>query len=143
MGIFSKFKTRAEPTVEPQIDDVLLRTLLNGETITREKALMLPAVSSCVDLISNFVACMPVKLYKYKQGTVTEVEGDTRTRLLNGDTGDTLDGYQVKKAMVEDYLLGKGGYAYIHRQRNDVTGIFYVEEKDIAILKNADPVHKK
>ena len=104
---------------------------------------MLPAVSSCVDLISNFVACMPVKLYKYKQGTVTEVEGDTRTRLLNGDTGDTLDGYQVKKAMVEDYLLGKGGYAYIQRHRNDVTGIFYVEEKDIAILKNADPVHKK
>ena len=143
MGIFSKFKTRAEPTVEPQIDDVLLRALLNGETITREKALMLPAVSSCVDLISNFVACMPVKLYKYKQGTVTEVEGDTRTRLLNGDTGDTLDGYQVKKAMVEDYLLGKGGYAYIQRHRNDVTGIFYVEEKDIAILKNADPVHKK
>ena len=143
MGIFSKFKTRAEPAVEPQIDDVLLRALLNGETITREKALMLPAVSSCVDLISNFVACMPVKLYKYKQGTVTEVEGDTRTSLLNGDTGDTLDGYQVKKAMVEDYLLGKGGYAYIQRHRNDVTGIYYVEEKDIVILKNADPVHKK
>ena len=37
MGIFSKFKTRAEPTVEPQIDDVLLMALLNGETITREK----------------------------------------------------------------------------------------------------------
>ena len=143
MGIFSRFKTRAEPTVEPQIDDVLLRALLNGETITREKALMLPTVSSCVDLISNFVACMPVKLYKYKQGAVTEVEGDTRTRLLNGDTGDTLDGYQLKKAMVEDYLLGKGGYAYIQRQRNDVTGIFYVEEKDISILKNADPVHKE
>ena len=143
MGIFSRFKTRAEPTVEPQIDDVLLRALLNGETITREKALMLPTVSSCVDLISNFVACMPVKLYKYKQGAVTEVEGDTRTRLLNGDTGDTLDGYQLKKAMVEDYLLGKGGYAYIQRQRNDVTGIYYVEEKYITVMKNTDPVHKE
>jgi HK97 family phage portal protein len=143
MGIFSRFKTRAEPTVEPQIDDVLLRAILNGETITREKALTIPAVSGCVDLISNFVACMPVKLYKYKQGAVTEVENDTRTRLLNGDTGDTLDAFQMKKAMVEDYLLGKGGYAYIQKQRNDVTGLFYVEEKYITVMKSADPVHKE
>lgn len=143
MGIFSRNKTRAEPTLEPVVDDVLLRALLNGETITREKALTLPAVSGAVDFICNSVACMPVKLYKYKQGKVTEVENDARTRLLNGDTGDTLDAFQMKKAMVEDYLLGKGGYAYIQRQRNDVTGIYYVEEKYITVMKNTDPVHKE
>jgi HK97 family phage portal protein len=143
MSIFSRFRTRDEPTVEPKVDDVLLRALLSGETITREKALTLPAVSGAVDFICNSVACMPVKLYKYKQGKVTEVEGDPRTKLLNGDTGDTLDGFQMKKAMVEDYLLGKGGYAYIQRQRNDVTGLFYVEEKYITIMKTPDPVHKE
>ena len=143
MGIFSRNKTRAEPITEPVVDDVLLRALLGGETITREKALTLPAVSGAVDFICNAVACMPVKLYKYKQGRVTEVEGDPRTRLLNGDTGDTLDAFQMKKAMVEDYLLGKGGYAYIQKQRNDVTGLFYVEEKYITIMKSADPVHKE
>ena len=143
MGIFSRNKTRAEPILEPVVDDVLLRALLNGETITREKALTIPSVSGCVDLICNFVACMPVKLYKYKQGMVSEVENDPRTKLLNGDTGDTLDAYQLKKAMVEDYLLGKGGYAYIQRQRNDVTGIYYVEEKYITVMKNTDPVHKE
>lgn len=144
MGIFSRFRTRDEPTnVEPQIDDVLLRALLGGETITREKALTLPAVSGAVDLICNAVACMPVKLYKYKQGRVTEIENDLRTRLLNGDTGDTLDAFQMKKAMVEDYLLGKGGYAYIQKQRNDVTGLFYVEEKYITVMKTPEPVHKE
>ena len=143
MGIFSRNKTRAEPILEPVVDDVLLRAVLNGETITREKALTIPSVSGCVDLICNFVACMPVKLYKYKQGMVSEVENDPRTKLLNGDTGDTLDAYQLKKAMVEDYLLGKGGYAYIQRQRNDVTGIYYVEEKYVTVMKNTDPVHKE
>ena len=49
----------------------------------------------------------------------------------------------MKKAMVEDYLLGKGGYAYIQKQRNDVTGLFYVEEKYITVMKSADPVHKE
>ena len=145
MGIFSKLlRTRAEPPGgEPQIDDVLLKALLRGETITREKALTLPAVSGAVDFICNTVACMPVKLYKYKQGKVTEVEGDSRTKLLNGDTCDTLDAFQMKKAMVEDYLLGKGGYAHIQRSRNDVTGIYYVQENYISIMKNADPIHKE
>lgn len=144
MSIFGKFRTRDEPTVtEPIVDDVLLRALLNNETITREKALTLPAVSGAVDFICNTVACMPVKLYKYKQGKITEVENDNRTRLLNGDTGDTLDAFQLKKAMVEDYLLGKGGYAYIQKQRNDVTGIYYVEENYITVMKNPDPIHKE
>lgn len=145
MGFFGNlFKRDIEaPTVEPQVSDVLLRAFLNGETITREKALTLPSVSGAVDFICNSVACMPVKLYRYDKGKVTEVEDDQRTNLLNGDTGDTLDGFQLKKAMVEDYLLGKGGYAYIQRQRNDVKGIYYVEEKNITIMKTPDPIHKE
>lgn len=144
MGFFDRYKKRdTTPTIEPQVSDVLLRALLNGETITREKALTLPAVSGAVDFICNSVACMPVKLYKYKQGKVTEVENDSRTKLLNGDTGDTLDAFQMKKALVEDYLLGKGGYAFIQKNRNDVTGLYYVQENNVAILKNADPIHKE
>ena len=144
MSIFEKFRTRDEPKArEPVVDDVLLRALMNNETITREKALTLPAVSGAVDFICNAVACMPVRLYKYKQGKITEVENDNRTKLLNGDTGDTLDAFQLKKAMVEDYLLGKGGYAYIQKQRNDVTGIYYVEEKYITVMKTPDPIHKE
>jgi HK97 family phage portal protein len=142
MGFFDRFKTRDEPQVTPPMTDALLSALMNGETITREKALTLPAVSGAVDLICNTVACMPVKLYKYKKGQVEEVEGDNRVALLNGDTGDTLDAFQFKKAMVEDYLLGKGGYAYIEKDRNDVVALRYVEEIYITILKNFKPIYK-
>ena len=131
-----------EPQIEPEVDDVLLRALLNGETIDREKALTLPAVSGAVDLISSCVACMPVKLYKVKQGKVEEVTDDVRVRLLNGDTGDTLDGFQMKKAMVEDYFLGKGGSCYIERKRNDVEGLYYVEDRFIEIMKTYEPIYK-
>ena len=150
MGLFNFWKRDTEQTT-PQpapyspsnnVNDVLLQALLQGETIDRHKALTLPAVSGAVDFISSMIASMPVKLYKYKQGNVEEQEGDTRTRLLNGDTGDTLDGYQLKKAMVEDYLLGRGGYCYIERNRNEVTGLYYVEEIYIAILKNYKPIYK-
>lgn len=142
MWFFNRSKRDTEPVVEPQVSDVLLRALLTGEPITRQKAMTLPAVSAAVDFITSTVACMPVRLYKRTKGVVEEVENDPRVRMLNGDTGDTLDGYQLKKAMVEDYLLGKGGYCYIQRSRNDVTGLYYVATDNVSININADPIHK-
>lgn len=142
MWLFNRSKRDTEPVVEPQVSDVLLRALLTGEPITRQKAMTLPAVSAAVDFITSTVACMPVRLYKRTKGVVEEVENDPRVRMLNGDTGDTLDGYQLKKAMVEDYLLGKGGYCYIQRSRNDVTGLYYVATDNVSININADPIRK-
>lgn len=138
-----KSKTRVkEEEIVPPVDDVLLSALLNGETITREKALTLPAVAGAVDFITNMIAAMPVKLYRYKKGKIDALNNDPRVALLNGDTGDTLDAFQFKRAMVEDYLLGKGGYAYIRRYRNEVTGIFYVDNIHISVIKNFKPIFK-
>ena len=156
MGLFDFIRKRDETQVTtqstnqntnqtettPAVNDLLLQALMNDDPITREKALTIPSVSGAVDFISNTIASMPVKLFKYKQGKVEEVENDTRTKLLNGDTGDTLDAFQMKKAMVEDYLLGKGGYAYIRRNKNDVTGLFYVKDIFITAYPNFNPIFK-
>lgn len=139
---------RREETPQPLqentdiVDDVLLKALLYNETITREKVMSLPMVNSAVDFISNSIASCPVKLYKYKDDQVTEVD-DERVKMLNGDTHDTLDGYQLKKAMVEDYLLGGNGYCYIRKDRNDVTGLFYVQDKYISIFEYYEPIFKQ
>lgn len=146
MGLFEFFRKRDQVSenaqITPPIDDVLLQAILNGETITREEAMTLPAVAGAVDFISNMIASTPVKLYKYKQGKVESLSNDQRVKLLNGDTGDTLDAFQLKKAIVEDYLLGKGGYAYIRKKRNEVTGLFYVEDIYVTIMKNYKPIFK-
>lgn len=141
--LFRRKKVNNNLTPE-SIDDVLLESLIKGETITRDQAMMLPAVSSAVDFISGAVACMPVKLYKVEDEDIKEVN-DRRTRYLNSDTGDTLDGYQLKKAMVEDYLMDKGGYCYIKKSRNNVSGLFYVETKEVSVYTNynLDPINKK
>ncbi len=124
------------------LSDVLLSTLIKGETVTREQVLSIPAVSANVDFISNCIAAMPVKLYKHKQGKVEEVEDDSRTRLLNSDTGDTLDAFQFKKALIADYLLSSGGYAYIEKNKNDVTALYYVENEYVVIDYNFRPIYK-
>ena len=147
MGWFGDRKERkrsAENVIgnDGTVNDVLLRALLANEPIDRDKAMMLPAVSGAVDFITSAVACMPVRLYRAKKGAVEEVENDPRPKMLNGDTGDTLDGFQLKKAMVEDYLMGKGGYCYIERSRNDVTGLHYVKCDAVSININSDPIRK-
>lgn len=153
MGMFDRFRKRDDTPDTTQTttqtesstqvaSDVLLQAILNGEDITKEQALSLPAVAGAVNLISNMIASMPVKLYKYKQGRVEEVEDDIRVKLLNGDTGDCLDGFQLKQALVEDYLMDKGGYCYVRRNRNEVTGLFYVKPIFVQIIPNFKPIYK-
>lgn len=142
MGLLDFFKKRDTQVDASTVNDVLLRAILNGEEIKREDALTLPAVSGAVDFISGTIASMPVKLYKYKKGKVEEQDTDTRVKMLNVDTGDTLNGYQLKKALVEDYLLGKGGYCYIERERNEVKALKYVPEDYINIYRDPNPLDK-
>lgn len=150
---FSLFKKREEvnPDTRGQdkvlgdpgtLSDILLTTIMSGNKITKEQALTIPAVSSNVDFISNMIASMPFKLYKYKKGKVEEVEGDSRTRILNSDTGDTLDAFQMKKTMVADYLLDKGGYAYIQKYRNEYTGLYYVDPVYMVFDYDYQPIYK-
>lgn len=141
MAFWERFKKREDPSADA--DDVLLRSLLRQETITREKAMTIPSIAGAVDFISGSLACMPVKLFKYNGTEVEEVKGDPRCRIMNQDTGDTLDGFQLKKAMVEDYLMGKGGYAYIQKKRNEVTGVYYVQEIYIVIMRLFHPIFKE
>lgn len=130
---------------ENAVSDVILKALLTGEEIDREKVLMIPAVSSAVGLICDSFAMIPFKLYKKttKEGKkqTTEVENE-RVNIINYDTGDTLDGFQFKKAIAEDYLLGKGGYAYINKRKNNFIGLNYVQENKVLFERNTDAIFK-
>jgi HK97 family phage portal protein len=141
-----KNETKKETILdENSINDAILKTLIAGEEIDREKVLMIPAVSSAVGLICDSFAMIPFKLYKKttKDGKkeTTEVE-DCRVNIINYDTGDTLDGFQFKKAIAEDYLLGKGGYAYINKKRNSFIGLNYVQENKVLFERNTDAIFK-
>lgn len=145
MGLFKREK-REEVMDESKVDDLLLRALLQGQKVDRKMALSMPVVSACVDLICNTFAMIPFKLYRetIKDGKrATEEVTDRRVKLINEETTDTLDGFQFKKAICEDYLLGKGGYAYIKKIGNAFVGLFYVEDSKITILKNSDSIYKR
>jgi HK97 family phage portal protein len=124
------------------VDDALLTAMLNPTNITKEIAMQIPAVSSAINLISGIVASTPIKLYKENNGKTEEVKGDIRTRLLNDDTGDTMNANEFWRAIISDFYLGKGGYAYINKEKGQFKSLHYVDETYITILKNIDPIFK-
>ena len=144
MKLFN-FKKRSIEANQDITDDLLLKSILSENTIGKAEALNIPAVARCVNLISDTVAMIPIKLYKEemvngKRKTV-EVE-DSRCDLFNLDTKDTLDGVQFKKAIVRDYLLDGNAYAYINKRRNLVKSLHYVDCDHVLINQNFDPIFK-
>ncbi len=143
MGLFRRGKPeiRAD-TGTAQFSDALLSALLGGGEVTREMALQVPTVSGGIDLIASVVAGTPIKLYRESEGETEEVTEDPRLRLLNDETGDTLNANDFWRAIVHDYYLGKGGYAFIRKERGEFAGLHYVDEARVSIAMNADPILK-
>ena len=145
MGLFKKKEPIEEKREDVSGEDLLLTALMRGISVDREMAMSIPVVSGYVDLICNTFAMIPFKLYRetVEDGKKkTEEIADKRVGIINDDTTDTLDGFQFKKAMCEDYLLGRGGYAYIKKIGNEVAGLFYVKDANVSVHKNADPIYK-
>ncbi len=134
--------TKVSESVTPDVSADLLRALLGSENITREQALEIPSISGAISLITGVVSCLPVKLYIQKNDKVSEIRSDDRLAVLNHDTQDTLTAVQFWRAMLEDYYVGKGAYAYINRSYTNIKSLHYVENSYIGFLKGSDPIFK-
>ena len=69
-----KFWKREKRTVSEDdntglLDLFLAAGLLEGD-MTRQKALNIPTLAGCVELISSLVASIPIRLYKEENGKV-------------------------------------------------------------------------
>lgn len=144
MWPFKKRENRAEmnPSDETSVD-AFLSAFLSGVTITREKAMQIPAVSGCINKLSGTITRLPIKLYRRNtDGTVQEIQ-DNRLRLLNDDTGDTLNANEFWKAMLRDYYFGSSGAtAYINREHGEYKSLHYIDSRRISTLVNNDAIYK-
>lgn len=146
MGLFKK---RAEEMPEKEAvekeegseEQILTAQLKGDESITFDDAMKIPAFSACVNKICDTISMIPIRLYKREGDQIIEIKDDKRVKLLNMDTGDTLDAVQFKFAIAKDYF-GKGGYAYINRIGNEVRSVHYVKNEEIAFRYNTDPIFK-
>jgi HK97 family phage portal protein len=126
------------------LNDLLLSTSLDPSTISGDQAMTIPSLNAGINLISSTVASLPIKLYQKDGQKIKYLNDDPRVEMLNTTTGDTLDGYQMKKAIVDDHILYGAGYMFINRVRNDVKSLHFVSNPQVGVaLVNPDPIFKQ
>ncbi len=141
IGVWLRREKREQPAETGTSSD-LLEALLPSNGVTEKQAMNIPTFAACVNLISNIVSTIPFQLYRKTDGKAERIEDDIRVRLINNETGDIMDGSQLKRAVVVDYLLNGAGYVYINKQRNTFKSLHYVDPSAISVLKNSDPIYK-
>lgn len=133
----------AEPVREA--NNTLLYQLLSGDAgISDDVALSIPSFATAVNFISSTIAMLPIKLYRYNadNAVTEEITDDYRLRLINDETGDLLDAYQAKQAMVRDCLVGGAGYLYINRVGSHIKSLHYVDRRYVSIQDGYNPIFK-
>lgn len=136
------FKRKENRAVSAERDSSVMDLLSSGEVATREQALQIPTIQACINKIADSVSMLPVKLYRKEDGKPVEVTDDNRVKLLNGETGDTLNTVEMWKALLADYYVGRGGWAFIHTNGGKAFSIHYVDSRQIGINQNSDPIFK-
>jgi HK97 family phage portal protein len=143
MAWWNRKKTKPIEQRDISLQDLIMGA--NGDTsvISKDQAMQVPSLNGAINLISNTVASLPIKLYKKEGDEITCMDKDPRVKMLNVSTGDLLNGFQMKKALVEDMLIYGAGYMFINRQRNNVASLNYVSNPQVGIaLLNPDPIFK-
>lgn len=145
MGLFKRREIRAAEVATDGGSGMILRGLLGtANEMTVEKAMNIPAVAGSVNLISGIIAMLPIKLYRESadHSKTEEIRDDERLKLLNEETGDLLNSFQMKRAIIRDYLLSGAGYIYVRHRGNHIVSLNYVDCGAVSVSKDYDPIKK-
>ena len=137
MKIFGReisFRSKTEDNIScsSNSSDALLFGNLLGQQYS---AMNLSTVFRCVDLISDSIAVIPVKVVKeVSNGCKNELPNHSLNTVFSKSISNNLSLYQFFKMLVRSVLLKGNGYALIERaQDGTVTGLRFVESDDVQI----------
>ena len=137
MGILAKIKNsiRSYNSITLSNDVTFIDRNIRGLDVNA--MLGIPAVHSAVELISNTVASLDIKLYYENDSGVEEVKGDKRVYMFNDEPNILMTGADLKKAIVRDYLIYGNCYIYVDEDK-----LTYIPANEISIFINKiDPLN--
>lgn len=141
MGILDRLRNKPTDTEERNLQEYQYGSFSitsffgDGQTITEEQAMKIPAVTSSVELITSSIAQLPIYLYKENEKGEVEKVDDHRVFLLNDEPNDLINGHNFKKQMVKDYLFSGASYTKVERDRNEVIALYNLPIQEISVTK--------
>lgn len=145
MGLFNK---RKPVTVEPEKRSAVEETPVFGlalnyngySTYKTSQALALSAVYRCVEVITNGVASLPVKLYRVdEKGYKYELKNDL-SYVLAKRPNKKMNAFTFYKLLVKDILMAGNAYALIMRDGKKVVGLQYVPAGLVSPIDKIDHI---
>ena len=147
MGFLDRIMRRSPDTVEPEQrkeeENVFgLALNYNGwSTYKTSQSLALSAVYRCVEVITNGVASLPVKLYRTdEKGFKYEMHNNLSFILSKKPTGK-MNAFTFYKLIVKDILLQGNAYALILRNgKGEVIGLQYIQAGLVSPIDRGDRI---
>ena len=144
MGLFSRKKPETVEVEQRSDEGSIFGLALNYNgfsTYRTSLALTLSAVYRCVEVITNGVASLPVKLYKVdKDGYRYELHNDL-SYILSKKPSGKINAFTFYKLIVKDILMSGNAYALIMRDgQGNVTGLQYVQAGLVSPVDKIDHI---
>lgn len=147
MGFLDRILRRSPGTVEPEQrkeEESVFGLALNyngWSTYKTSQSLALSAVYRCVEVITNGVASLPVKLYRTdERGFKYEMNNNLSFILSKKPTGK-INAFTFYKLIVKDILLQGNAYALILRDgKGEVIGLQYVQAGLVSPIDRIDRI---
>lgn len=147
MGIWRELfglETREQDSIDIDSHDQKLMNQIFGiaeDNVTPKDVLEIPIVNACLTRISHIVASSEIKMYEKTDKGIKQIKNDVRVQMLNTsiDNG-TMNSFEFKKTLVQDYYLKGHSYFYIKRKGNKVKDIVYLPE--VSVTYNSDIFNK-
>ena len=129
MGIFSGlFKSRDKPQNRTSGSgySFFFGGTTSGKTVTERSAMQMTAVYSCVRILSEAVAGLPLHLYKYTDsGGKAMAHDHPLYRLLHDEPNPEMSSFVFRETLMTHLLLWGNAYAQIiHNGKNEIVALY-------------------
>ena len=137
---WNKTEKRELQYVQPSFHEALT---FNGIS-NQYSAMNLSAVYRAVEIISDSIAILPIKVKLLNGEHKEEMENHSLNYIFSDRAGNTITKFNLMKLLIQSVILRGNGFAYIERAKDGtVTNLRYVESKDVTIHynKNKDELY--
>lgn len=145
MGIITSLITRALPlegpyplTAQRLVEALGGRTSVTGRAVNEQSALGVSAVYSCVRVLADSVAALPLLLYQRQARGKARAVDHPLYRVLHEEPNPWMTPYQLKETLMGHVLLWGNAYAQIVRDfRGRVIALWPLRPQDMVKIERA------
>jgi len=143
LGLFDFFRKQESSNVQSEQRSIYGQTILgsaygnaSGEVVSKEQALRIAAVWSCVRVLSETIASLPISLYERDEENRKQVKSDNPLNNLVGEQPSPLfNSFMFFERILVDLSLDGNFYAFIERNNGGFpVGLHPIKCNDVDVF---------